>query len=126
MMSHDSKTTAAVDRAKQANEPPDYSALLATIATALHRSPFLSPKRWSTAVVVIRIGEPARVTSRADLAGFFTANALPQLARECIKRRVPRGTHILTWIEADHPSIAAAQFFVFDLASALRRSGGGT
>lgn len=91
--------------------------LLGLVASVLVGSPFEHRARWPHAVVLLR-REERRVTSRGDLSQFFATNDLPQLARECMARRVPPGC-ILVWLEADTDEVAAAGFVVFDLASAF-------
>lgn len=93
--------------------------LAAIVAVALHGSAFARPARWPSAVVVIRADSRARVTSRGDHASWLIANDLGPSARECVRRRVPPGS-ILCWLEIDHSEVAAAGFYVFDLAAAVR------
>jgi hypothetical protein len=94
--------------------------LLPHVAEALHGSPFERPGRWRQAVVILR-REEKRVTSRGDFAGWLASSDLPELARECIARRISPGS-ILVFIDIDVPSVALASFVVFDLATALRKA----
>ncbi|MBX3228258.1 MAG: hypothetical protein KIT84_26465 [Labilithrix sp.] len=96
--------------------------LLSIVAPILVASPaFRDRSRWPHACAVLR-RESKRVTSRADLAGWFVANGMPAQARECLKRKVPRGS-ILCWLEVDDVDVAGAGFVVLDVTAALRAAG---
>jgi hypothetical protein len=93
--------------------------LAGAIALALLGSGFRARDRWPWVCVVLRAGEPTRVTSRADFSHWLRANDLVDKATEAMHRSVPRGS-ILVWLEADNADVATAGFFVFDLDAALR------
>ncbi len=92
--------------------------LLVPVAVALKRAGLEKPSAWSSAVVVLRHKEPARAMLRGDFVGFLASNGLHASARECSRRRVPKGS-LLVWLEIDVPEVAAARFVVFDFVAAL-------
>lgn len=80
---------------------------------------FRSPKTWGTAVLVVQ-GGSVRVTSRVDFASWLRANALPQLATECLHRKTRRG-EVLVFFDGDAPEAGArTEFLIIDLAREAR------
>lgn len=103
----------------------DTTKLAGLCAIALAGTPFAKPRTWPLAVIVIRADERPVAKLRGDFAGWLRAHDLTGPSRECLRREVPPGS-VLVWIEVDAPSVAAAQFFSFDLRSALARCPGTT
>lgn len=90
----------------------------ALVVAALRRGSFWDPKRWSNAVVVMRTNETT-VTSRGDFAGFLAGADLHDLARECTKRKVPKGS-VLCFVDVEASDVAATGFLVVPVVEALK------
>lgn len=101
--------------------PPELAGkLLPFVAEALQGTAFAKPQNWRQGVAIIR-KERRSADSRGNLASWFAAHDLKDLARECLNRRVPPGS-ILVFVDVDVPEVAATGFLCFDLSTALRKT----
>lgn len=87
------------------------------VAPVLKGSAFEDRRRWPSAVVVL-IHAERRITSRGDFASWLKVNGLPDLARQCLARRVGPGS-IMLFLDADTSDGAVTGLCVFDLADAI-------
>ncbi len=89
----------------------------ALLRLALSRSWASRSKLWCRACVELLPGRPPRVVPRVELATRLRGDDLPELAAECLARRVPPG-HVLAYAVLDDESeLSGAGFSVVDLGA---------